>query len=1241
MKKFAKRTLSAMLALIMLFGASPIGALAEVDFPSLRDLFTIKAEAATYSGTCGDNLTWTLDTSTGKLTISGTGAMTNWSSSSSAPWYSNRSSVKSVTIGNSVTSIGSYAFYGCTNLTSVTIPDSVTSIGDYAFRGCDSLTSVTIPDSVTSIDDGAFAWCDSLTSVTIGNSVTSIGSSAFYYCYSLTSMTIPDSVTSIGNSAFYGCTNLTDVYYQGTEAQWNKISIGSYNDPLKNATIHFSAGWMEYVDAISPEPGEEEVKLDAGELNIYIKFKGNIKSLDYNYGVTVYEYDTDKPVYITRKVGDYANVYFRAPNESLLAFDFDKYSMVEGMKLKNGKKYYVLADEEFITFEDPDVKFAVTDKDDWTFTMQVGTTASGYFMNVTEDSWSDGTKSVYSYDDRYFLGNSDELNGNLANMSLALNLAAGVPNGGWTKVGTTWKNTGYYDTKYAANCAELFENLGYDLVMSEQGGKRVGGYESTKETVCGEYYGYNVKPDYYTIACSIGAKNIFVEGKNMTVIAVGVRGTGYESEWGGNFLMGYENVNHEGFDIAKRKVLTYINSFVAENKDLFNDDVKLWISGYSRAGAVSNLVAAAVNDGASGYSLGMTKEDVFCYAFATPQSTTNSKAQSSDYNNIINIVNPIDIVPLLAPSDKGFNFKRYGTTYYLPAKETVYGGYDEIKTGLSKEAYNIGYNDGYKEDFTFYEMSVWDKILGKDFIRENPNIGQVSFIRNLVSGLSKDVFKNRLYFTFNIQDGLARLMSIVMGGEEDIFKAIAEKMEIDIGIFDDLPSEVINAVIKVLTGTADLKESEAEQLLDQIEPIILYLCKHPNYTYTLVKGFEKSGEDFIFYPHNPTTMIKWMAYLGTRSDYKDLLKTTCKIVTWKTNCPVDVYVYDSNNVPVASIINEVVQEDSRLSCYIDDNGQKCVVLPTDEEFRIEMKAYDDGVVNCSIIESDIDSIEPDRVINFTNMSVEKGDVLDGNAVLVSEGDNEYSITDKNGKNIEATEILEGDNIEEYTVSVSSNEEEVTIIGGGTFIKGEFAQVYANEHDGFDFKGWYSGEKLVSSERLYRFSDEDDITLTAKSERRSFTLSWIIGGKTEQQTVAYGEEIKKPANPVKDGYIFKGWMPAIPETMPAKDIEFTAVFEKIVPSSIRISKMPGKVEYIYKQDKLDVSGIELEVTYTDGKKQIINDASKMTFSGFSNDKRGEQTVTVEYEGLKASYKVNVKYTWWQWILVILLFGWIWY
>ena len=115
------------------------------------------------------------------------------------------------TIPDSVTSIGRYAFYGCTSLTSVTIPGSVTSIGVYAFDSCASLISVTIPDGVTSIGDSAFDYCTSLTSVTIPGSVTSIGDSVFHHCTSLASVTIPDSVTSIGRYAFAYCKSLTSV----------------------------------------------------------------------------------------------------------------------------------------------------------------------------------------------------------------------------------------------------------------------------------------------------------------------------------------------------------------------------------------------------------------------------------------------------------------------------------------------------------------------------------------------------------------------------------------------------------------------------------------------------------------------------------------------------------------------------------------------------------------------------------------------------------------------------------------------------------------------------------------------------------------------------------------------------------------------------------------------------------------------------------------------------------------------
>ena len=125
--------------------------------------------------------------------------------------FSDCKSLQSVTIPNSVTSIGDEAFSGCDSLQSITIPNSVTSIGDGAFYLCKSLQSITISNSVTKIGDGAFNWCKSLQSVTIPNSVTKIGDGAFNWCESLQSVTIPNSVTSIGNIAFCGCESLQSI----------------------------------------------------------------------------------------------------------------------------------------------------------------------------------------------------------------------------------------------------------------------------------------------------------------------------------------------------------------------------------------------------------------------------------------------------------------------------------------------------------------------------------------------------------------------------------------------------------------------------------------------------------------------------------------------------------------------------------------------------------------------------------------------------------------------------------------------------------------------------------------------------------------------------------------------------------------------------------------------------------------------------------------------------------------------
>jgi hypothetical protein len=125
--------------------------------------------------------------------------------------FYNCSGLTSVTIGNSVTTIGDGAFGNCSGLTSVTIGNSVTSIGSNAFYNCGKLTSVTIPNSVTSIGGGAFSDCSGLTSVTIGNSVTTIGGRAFSDCSGLTSVTIPNSVTTIDGNAFSGCSGLITI----------------------------------------------------------------------------------------------------------------------------------------------------------------------------------------------------------------------------------------------------------------------------------------------------------------------------------------------------------------------------------------------------------------------------------------------------------------------------------------------------------------------------------------------------------------------------------------------------------------------------------------------------------------------------------------------------------------------------------------------------------------------------------------------------------------------------------------------------------------------------------------------------------------------------------------------------------------------------------------------------------------------------------------------------------------------
>ena len=160
------------------------------------------------------------------------------------------SGLTSITIPNSVTSIGDDTFSGCSGLTSIEIPNSVTSIGDDAFRSCSGLTSIEIPNSVTSIGEYAFWACSGLTSIEIPNSVTSIGEYAFWACSGLTSITIPNSVTSIGNGAFQFCSGLTSVTIPNSVTSIGRWAFSDCNSlkelRIEDGTETLSLGYSYY-----------------------------------------------------------------------------------------------------------------------------------------------------------------------------------------------------------------------------------------------------------------------------------------------------------------------------------------------------------------------------------------------------------------------------------------------------------------------------------------------------------------------------------------------------------------------------------------------------------------------------------------------------------------------------------------------------------------------------------------------------------------------------------------------------------------------------------------------------------------------------------------------------------------------------------------------------------------------------------------------------------------------------------
>lgn len=736
----------------------------------------------------------------------------------------------------------------------------------------------------------------------------------------------------------------------------------------------------------------------------------------------------------------------------------------------------------------------------------------------------------YAYSDRYFDYDSSIYNPSLSTMSLCLELSS------WASYETdVWEEK-------TRNARKLLDEIGFvDFAQNEF-------WSDSPSTE------------------SIGVVAAHKELADSTLIALPVRGGKYYNEWGSNVAVGIDG-EHTGFAQGRDNVVKFLEEYIIDHN--ITGRVKIWLVGYSRGGAVANLVAGYLNENELPNGATLAFEDLYCYAFEPPQGALLEKADNdTDYSNIHNIVNPNDIVPMVAPAD--WNFARYNTTSrLLPTVTTVefenalavmLEEYEEILAGVEIP----------DPDAAIYNVSEYAKRIdvnvnplnflpGGDPLIDIQIVDDTSQTMNEVLTRFITAFagslESREEYNSALEADLVHLLDLLMGYETgvEMDAVLAAVMEVMTANGGENLKYVLAPIFQL---SADSAEERIEQVVDRLNEVLpqpegftdLYgtaatlikamgtlLVNHPEELLDVVLAFTNSN---VMQSHYEEVTLAWVrAGDPNYTDTPFMMAVPETLRTVRVNCPVNVEIYDREGNLVASMIDKTATTTNAVvGCAMNKDGEILIHLPADGEFVIVITATDDGEVNITLSEYNVAHSNVTRLQNYPNIPIRKEDVLTlavPNLIETEYTDEEqrgstteYRLADNTGKTIPCQREGRGDEIEYFTVSVGKNNACGTVTGGGRYLDGTFAQVEAQAVAGGSFIGWYINGELVSADTVYRFAVDKDIALIAHfGETEMYAVTFRTSGKGRVSNVdsAYsaGSQVRLSAE-AEEGYEFDHW-----------------------------------------------------------------------------------------------------------------------